>query len=122
MFLIETPAEGTNCSVYWIAQEFGEIEFIGTIAYSKVLADDAIDNLLGLYLTDSNVVCVGHVDGMVPIGRIYQKGEYFWHHVFTAEKRKTASSAARAAYRMHRRHRTAIGDNVLREWQSRRNF
>lgn len=128
LFLIETPKTGVNCSVYWISAEFADIEFLGTIPYSRVLTDEALDNLLELSVDEKLKVYVGGkvVDevllGGVCIGELYEKDDCYWHHVFAAEKRKTITAAARAMYKTVRRHRTTIGEGVLRGFQQKRNF
>lgn len=128
LFLIETPKIGVNCTVYWISEEFADIEFLGTVPYSQVMADEALDNLLELSVDEQLNVYVGGkvVEGTllggVQVGRLYKKGDNYWHHVFTAEKRQTITAAARALYKTLRRHRTSIGENVLHGFQQKRNF
>ena len=128
LFLIETPKTGVNCSVYWISAEFADIEFLGTVAYSQVMSDEALDNLLEMSVDENLNVYIGGkvVDsvllGGVCIGRLYQKGDSYWHHVFAAEKRQTITAAARAMYKTLRRHRTSVGENVLHGFQQKRNF
>ena len=126
LFLVETPKAGDQCPVYWISQEFADIEFLGTVPYSRVMDDAALENLLELAIDDSLNVYLGEVQDKVvvgvKIGCLYQKGDYYWHHVFAPEKRRTAASAARALYRMLRLHRTSIGEIVLTGFQNKRNF
>lgn len=128
LFLIETPKIGTNCSVYWISQEFADIEFLGTVPYCEVMTDEALDNLLEMSVDEKlNVYVGGNVVGEtllggVCIGTLHKKGDYYWHHVFQAEKRRTITAAARAMYKSLRRHRTSIGENVLHGFQQKRNF
>ena len=128
LFLIETPKTGVNCSVYWISEEFADIEFLGTIPYSQVMSDDALDNLLEMSVDEElNVYVGGKVTkgvliGGVQIGRLYKKGDFYWHHVFATEKRRTITAAARAMYKTLRKHRTSIGESVLHGFQQRRNF
>ncbi len=128
LFLIETPKVGQNCSVYWVSEEFADIEFIGTVPYTEVLSDEALENLLNLTVDEDMNVYVGGsvVDGVllggVTIGKIYKKDDNYWHHLFAAEKRKSLPSAARAMYKKLRLHRTSIGERVVNEFQSRRNF
>jgi hypothetical protein len=128
IFLIETPKTGVNCSVYWVSEEFADIEFLGSVPYSTVMDDEALDNLLELSVDELLRVYVGGkvvknvLLGGVCIGTLHQKGDFYWHHVFAAEKRRTITAAARAMYKTVRRHRTTVGENVLHGLQQKRNF
>lgn len=128
LFLIELPKTGTNCSAYWVAEEFGEIQFLGTVPYSMTLSDEAFENLLELSVdSELNVFLGGEINkgiltGGVKIGQLYKKGTDYWHHLFAAEKRSTMAGAARAMYRRLRLHRTSIGETVVADLQSKRNF
>lgn len=124
IFIIELPSEGTNCAAYWVASEFGEIEFLGTIQYMDILKDEALENLLELSVDEQLQVYVGHcvAEGGTYLGQIYKVGNNYWHHVFAAEKRKTITAAARALYKKVRLHRTSIGTGLVAKLQAKRNF
>ena len=126
LFLVELSEP--NCPVYWIPEEFADIEFLGTVPFGNVLSDDAMENLLMLTYDDQlnvyvgGVISNGHLVGGARIGRLYEKDGRFWHHLFAAESRSTVYAAARAMYRKLRLHRTSIGVNVLKDFQNKRSF
>lgn len=126
LFLVELSEP--NCPVYWIPEEFADIEFLGTIPFGKTLSDDAMENLLMLTVDDQMNVYVGGIIsdktllGGTCIGRIYEKDGRFWHHLFASESRSSLYAAARAMYKKLRLHRTSIGVNVLKDIQNKRNF